>query len=536
MKGLAVGLLFLLMGAAVIAATPDELLRLSQQQKDESTRIQQARETRFAKAHAELKARHAVALREVRSLEGRASSLRAKINTDQQRVVELEQQLGTRGDDSLHVQRLLRVFARDLQSQLAESPIAAQTPRRDRFFTTLAEDNHNASVQDLDKLFASLRQELTESGRVARFQAPVRTSATDDSAGREETVTRVGAFTSVSGGKYLLHDAASGLYPAPQQPGWRDRRVARAFEASTQPFTLMRIDPTGGLWLKELVNRPDPVRPILWAVALLAVVMALAAPLLHALKQRLLPRSVVAGPWWGSYDRRFLTAVGISELHLVCLILLLISIFGLSLDKTTLAQPEVMEAISVADAAPAQQISQSPGGGSPAPRPLPTIPNLAPTSLTPVVAAPSVNVDVVMPNLAMPIAQTGTAMLGRAFGGFAGGSGSGGGAGGGSGGGFGTGNMPGGGGKPLIPLSTARPQITDYAYRRGIEGWVVVVFSVGTTGRVGNIRIVDADPKGLFEGATVESISNWIYEPTDRPREVTQRIEFKLEDYQYNWK
>jgi periplasmic protein TonB len=62
------------------------------------------------------------------------------------------------------------------------------------------------------------------------------------------------------------------------------------------------------------------------------------------------------------------------------------------------------------------------------------------------------------------------------------------------------------------------------------------VYTVGTNGRVSNIRIVDADPKGLFEAVTVESIANWIYEPLDRPREVTQRVEFKLEDYQYNWK
>ena len=38
------------------------------------------------------------------------------------------------------------------------------------------------------------------------------------------------------------------------------------------------------------------------------------------------------------------------------------------------------------------------------------------------------------------------------------------------------------------------------------------------------------------EAVTVESIANWIYEPLDRPREVTQRVEFKLEDYQSNWK
>ena len=514
----------------VSAATPDELLRIAQKQKEESAQQQKAREARFTQAHAELKARHATATREVRALENRAASLRQQADSDRQRVAELEQQLGTRGDDSLHVQRLLRVFSRDLQILLAESPIAAQAQDRDAFLVAMGQDAHNASPQDLEKLLALLRLELQESGRIVRTTLPVR----DGGQVGNRAVTRIGGFSAVSDGRYLLHDSVLGLHEAPRQPGWQDRRLATAFELSTGGLVPMRLDPTAGDWLKALADRPDPTRHVLLAVLILAAAMAVAVLLLRMLKHRLLPRAVPAGPMWAVYDRRFFAAVGVSEAHLVCLILLLIGIFGFSLEKTTLAKQEVLEVITVSEEG-INQPTENPGGGSPARRPLPSIPNVAPTSLTPVVAAPNVDVDVVMPNLAMPVSKVGTAMLSKAFGGF-GGGGSGGGAGGGSGGGYGTGNMPGGKGKPLIPLSTARPQITDYAYQRGIEGWVVVVYSVGTNGRVSNIRIVDAEPKGLFEAATVESIANWIYEPTSRPREVTQRVEFKLEDYQYNWK
>ncbi|HXG29828.1 MAG TPA: hypothetical protein VNJ47_13395, partial [Nevskiales bacterium] len=104
------------------AATPDELLRFAQQQKEQSAQQQKAREARFAQAHAELKAKHAAALKEVRALEARAAALRRQAEADQQRIGELEAQLGTRGDDSLHVQRLLRVFGRDLRTLLATSP------------------------------------------------------------------------------------------------------------------------------------------------------------------------------------------------------------------------------------------------------------------------------------------------------------------------------------------------------------------------------------------------------------------------------
>jgi len=90
-------------------------------------------------------------------------------------------------------------------------------------------------------------------------------------------------------------------------------------------------------------------------------------------------------------------------------------------------------------------------------------------------------------------------------------------------------------GKELVALSTARPQIPEWAYKKGISGWVEVVFVVMPNGHVANVRIVNAEPKGVFEGTAVDSISNWIYAPTGKTKEVFQRVEFKLEDYKFNW-
>lgn len=132
-----------------------------------------------------------------------------------------------------------------------------------------------------------------------------------------------------------------------------------------------------------------------------------------------------------------------------------------------------------------------------------------------------------LPNMEVPVSFGGSSGFGDAFGGF-GGRGSGSGA-----GGFGSGQ--GFKGERLVPISTARPQIPEYAYRQGIEGWVEVVFVVTQRGTVENVRVIDADPRGVFEAATVESVSNWLYESTSRPREVKQKVFFRLEDFQFNW-
>src|SRR5688572_28224290 len=185
-------MLFSLAALPALAATPTEQMRIAQEQKAQTASTIQQREARFAKMHAELKAKHATALREVRTMEAEAERLRARINADQQKTTALSTQLGARGEDGLKLQRLLRVFARDLQTQLGESSIAAEAPGRDAFFASLGEDQHNASDADLAKLLGLLRQEITESGRVARVVLPVRKG--ESTHNRE--VLRIGALTS----------------------------------------------------------------------------------------------------------------------------------------------------------------------------------------------------------------------------------------------------------------------------------------------------------------------------------------------------
>ena len=194
--------------------------------------------------------------------------------------------------------------------------------------------------------------------------------------------------------------------------------------------------------------------------------------------------------------------------------------------RGTGVQPVVIEAVELVQ--PEEETPEDPGGAPPAPPAIapPPVPSLSDLAM-PLATAPTL--EVAAPDLSFTPSLGGGNSFGKAFAGFAGR----GGAGTGSGSGYGTGQ--GFRGKPLVPLSTQRPQIPESAYRRGIEGWVQVVFTVTTEGRVADIKIVDAEPKGVFEAAAVSGVSTWLYERSERPREVTQKIEFKLEDFKYNW-
>ncbi|MGQ0618349.1 MAG: TonB family protein [Panacagrimonas sp.] len=170
-----------------------------------------------------------------------------------------------------------------------------------------------------------------------------------------------------------------------------------------------------------------------------------------------------------------------------------------------------------------------------APPPPPAAPPALGRPDLPALNVPSLALDPTpIGDISVPVALGASGLsLGKAgaFGGFGSGTG-------GSGSGAGGGAYGGGGwkGKPLVPLSTARPQMPEWACKQKLDGWVEAVFVVMPNGRVQDIRIVDANPRGVFEAAAVESISNWIYEPTGKAAEVKQRVPMNHEDCAYNWR
>ena len=64
-----------------------------------------------------------------------------------------------------------------------------------------------------------------------------------------------------------------------------------------------------------------------------------------------------------------------------------------------------------------------------------------------------------------------------------------------------------------IPLVRIAPDYPPRALSRGIEGWVIVQFTITETGAVADAVVVDADPKEIFDEAALKSIARWRYNP-----------------------
>jgi protein TonB len=87
----------------------------------------------------------------------------------------------------------------------------------------------------------------------------------------------------------------------------------------------------------------------------------------------------------------------------------------------------------------------------------------------------------------------------------------------------------------ITPVSTRMPFIPKVAWDNKVNGWVLLAFTVTSEGRVKDIRVLDASPKGVFEESAVLSATDWRYPGfIGYDRYVSQKIEFEWKYYPYN--
>jgi protein TonB len=82
---------------------------------------------------------------------------------------------------------------------------------------------------------------------------------------------------------------------------------------------------------------------------------------------------------------------------------------------------------------------------------------------------------------------------------------------------------------PLKRIKTVAPVFPDSAKNRGVSGWVEVGFTVNQNGGIENARVLNAEPKDVFDGAAIQAVEQWRFEPPTRDGKPTsQATKIKL--------
>lgn len=242
--------------AANAQETLDELLQRVQQAAQEEQRIDQQRLQRFINERNNQRQLLEQARAELRAEEQRSDRLQNEFDENELQLVELETTLDERMGNLGELFGVVRQVAGDMRGNLQESMVSAQYPGRSEFFADLAQARELPTVSELRQMWYEMVREITESGKVVKFDSALINADGVREENRE--VVRVGVFNVVSNGKFLQWDGDQGLLvELPRQPAGRFQNMAENLqEASGDEVVDMAIDGTRGAILAQVVRAP----------------------------------------------------------------------------------------------------------------------------------------------------------------------------------------------------------------------------------------------------------------------------------------
>lgn len=63
----------------------------------------------------------------------------------------------------------------------------------------------------------------------------------------------------------------------------------------------------------------------------------------------------------------------------------------------------------------------------------------------------------------------------------------------------------------------------------GVEGWVLLRFTVLPNGTVTDVAVQESSPAGVFEASAVEALRQWQFEPVERDgKKIAQRAQIRM--------
>jgi periplasmic protein TonB len=83
--------------------------------------------------------------------------------------------------------------------------------------------------------------------------------------------------------------------------------------------------------------------------------------------------------------------------------------------------------------------------------------------------------------------------------------------------------MTAGSDRDIVPLVRINPDYPPRALSRGIQGWVIVQFTISATGTVKDAKVVDSS-NSVFDDAALKAIARWRYNPKVEEGVAVERV------------
>jgi biopolymer transport protein ExbB len=247
--------------------TLQNLSRYAQQLRDDERRLAQERETRFRNELQRVEKQAQDALARRNAAEQRSTQLDRQWMANEGRITELTDLLNQHQGNLGELFGVTRQVAGDAATVLNQSLLTAQYgvptegEERAEFLRRLAGARALPSISELERLWYELLREMTDGGKVVKFNAEV--LQRDNTTKVPTEVVRVGPFTAQSSGEYLgylpsqktlaqLNGALAGEF----------RDIGRDLQNAASGYARAVVDPASGALLGLYVERPNLIQRV----------------------------------------------------------------------------------------------------------------------------------------------------------------------------------------------------------------------------------------------------------------------------------
>jgi len=259
---------------AVPAKTLEGLLQQVQQFQQQENSLNKKRENTFKQNKQDQQALLNKAKKELKAQQKIADDLKANFDNNEKRLAEKEDQLRLRIGNLGEMFGVVRQVADDLNGTLHTSLTRAEKPVRLADLDKLSQAKELPNIKELQGLWLTLQEEMTMSGQVSQFNAPV---VQNDGSETEQLVTRIGTFNAITDEGYLRFDEETGrLITMARQPSHAGL-VADYLAGEAGEFKAIGLDPTRGALLGLVLSNPDLMGRIKQGALVGYIIIGLAA-------------------------------------------------------------------------------------------------------------------------------------------------------------------------------------------------------------------------------------------------------------------
>ncbi|SES35090.1 MotA/TolQ/ExbB proton channel family protein [Halopseudomonas bauzanensis] len=282
MKRLLIALAVALSSPLALAqpASLDQLLQDIREIRSSEQAAMREREAQFLRERDNQQTLLTQAERELAPIKAEADRLKTEFDQLEAELAATETQMRERSGNLGELFGVVRQMAGDTRSQWQDSLLNMQFPERLAQLDQLAGAAQIPTVETLEQFWFMLQEDMTASGKISRFPAPV---IGRDGQQQDVPVVLVGPFVALAEGEYLSYQAEAGtLQVADKQPDGRG--LINDFLAPRTELADLMVDPTRGTVIGQMQLTPsfmDRVRQgglvgyVIIALGVLGVVLAL---------------------------------------------------------------------------------------------------------------------------------------------------------------------------------------------------------------------------------------------------------------------